>query len=413
MHPEQIDHFLDKQAETAVYLQREMVALPALGPKNGGQGEHHKAEFLTTYLKQLGLKDIRQLPADDPQVESGQRPNTAAVLPGKNPGRTLWIISHLDIVPPGDLSHWKTDPFTLHQEGDLLYGRGTEDNHHGIVSSLLAAKALLETSAVPKTNLGLLFVSDEETGNEFGLEFLFRQHRDLFDPGDLFLVPDFGTPDSNLVDVSEKGLMWLKITVLGKQCHGSTPEEGRNSLLAASAAILELRELYSRFNRENPLFAPSYSTFEATRKEENVPNINTIPGKDVFYLDCRILPEYDLEEVIASVQEICGRIASSYGVDIQVETVHRESAPATDESHPFVQALLRSIRAVYSASPAPKGIGGGTVAAFPRKEGFPAAVWATLLGNAHQPNEHTSIRNMLSDAKVMAHLALQLPEDSS
>lgn len=413
MHPEQIVNFLDKQAETAVYLQSELVALPALGPKNGGQGEYHKAQFLTTYLKQLGLKDIRQLPSEDPRVESGQRPNTAAVLPGWDPRRTLWIISHMDVVPTGDLSLWNTDPFTLHQEGDLVYGRGTEDNHHGLVSSLLAVKALLETSAVPRINLGLLFVSDEETGNEYGLEFLFRQHRELFGPGDLFLVPDFGTPDSNLVDVSEKGLMWLKISVIGKQCHGSTPEKGCNSLLAASAAVLELRELYSRFDRENPLFAPPYSTFEATKKENNVPNVNTIPGKDVFYLDCRILPEYELDLAIATVREITDRIARVYGVDIHVETVHRESAPATDESHPFVQALLSSIGTMYNASPAPGGIGGGTVAAFPRKEGFPAAVWATLLGNAHQPNEHTSIQNMLGDAKVMAHLALEMPEDGS
>ncbi|MCF8030592.1 MAG: M20 family metallo-hydrolase [Desulfohalobiaceae bacterium] len=411
MHPEQLFNFLDKQGESAVYLQRELVALPALGPDNGGQGEHYKAEFLSTYLTQLGLQNIQEFPAEDPRVESGRRPNIMAVLPGKDPDRTLWVISHLDVVPPGDLSHWDTDPFTLHQDGDLLYGRGTEDNHHGIVSSILAVKAFLKNNAMPQKNLGLLFVADEETGNDYGLDFLFRYHSDIFRSGDIFLVPDFGTQDSNLVDVSEKGLMWLKITVIGRQCHGSTPEKGRNSLLAASAAVLELRNLYQQFDREDPLFSPPYSTFEATKKEANVPNINTIPGRDVFYLDCRTLPEYDLDEVIRAVRAVTDRVAASYGVDIQLETVHRESAPATDQSHPFVQYLLQSIAAVYNADPAPRGIGGGTVAAFPRKEELPAAVWATLLGNAHQPNEHTSIRNMLGDAKVITHLALQLTED--
>jgi succinyl-diaminopimelate desuccinylase len=403
MHPEQIVKFLDKQAETAVYLQRELVALPALGPKNGGQGEHHKAQFLTTYLKQLGLKDIRQLPADDPQVESGQRPNTVAVLPGRDPRRTLWIISHMDVVPTGDLSLWTTDPFTLHQDGDLIYGRGTEDNHHGLVSSLLATKALLETSAVPRINLGLLFVSDEETGNEYGLEFLFRQHRDLFGPGDLFLVPDFGTPDSNLVDVSEKGLLWLKITVQGQQCHGSTPEKGRNSLLAASATVLELRELYSRFHGENPLFTPSYSTFEATKKESNVPNINTIPGRDVFYLDCRVLPDYSLNDVYHVCQDLANQVAAQSGARIDLEIVHQEDpAPRTSPEHPLVDKIAQAVQEVYATSPSPQGIGGGTVAAYLRRAGLPAVVWATLLGTAHQPNEHASITNIIKDAKVMA-----------
>lgn len=407
MEADQLFNYLQKQTETGIFLQRELVALPALGPDNGGQGEIHKAQLLTTYLKQLGLPHLSHHPADDPRVESGQRPNIAAVLPGRNKDRTLWIVSHMDIVPAGDLNLWDTDPFTLHRDGDLLYGRGTEDNHHGLVASLLAAKALWDTNTVPSRNLGLLLVSDEETGSAYGLDFLFRHHRDLFQPEDSFLVPDFGTEESELVDISEKGLMWLRITVIGKQCHGSTPEKGRNSLLAASAAVLELRELYKSYQKQDPLFTPAYSTFESTKKEANVPNVNTIPGKDVFYLDCRVLPEYGLDQVENSVREIVDRIASKYGVEIAVERVHSESSSQTETTHPFVSKLLDCIRSVYQNSPSPQGIGGATVAAFPRKAGFPAAVWATLLGNAHQPNECTSIRNMIADAKVMASLTLQ------
>ena len=406
MDPEQVFNYIDKQEEEATFLQRELVALPALGPENGGQGELHKAEFVTAYLRRMGLTDIRQLPAEDNRVESGQRPNVAALIPGRDQSSTLWIISHLDVVPPGDLNLWDTDPFALYQDGDLLYGRGTEDNHHGLIASLLCAKALWENSAYPSRNLGLIFVSDEETGNRYGLEFLFRQHRDLFSPGDSFLVPDFGSPGSDMVDVSEKGLLWLKIAVYGKQCHGSTPEKGRNSLLAASAAVLELRELYQLYDGRDPLFSPPYSTFESTKKEDNVPNVNTIPGKDVFYLDCRILPQYGLDRVLDSVRELTDRIAQRYGVEVSLETVHSEAAPATDKDHPFVNDLLRSISAVYDTTPSPQGIGGGTVAAYPRKAGFPSAVWATVLGNAHQPNEHTSLANMLGDAKVMSYLAM-------
>ena len=59
-----------------------------------------------------------------------------------------------------------------------------------------------------------------------------------------------------------------------------------------------------------------------------------------------------------------------------------------------------------TVEPQPQGIGGGTVAAYARHNGYPAAVWATLPGNAHQPNEQTSIANIVQDAKVMAQLAL-------
>jgi len=50
------------------------------------------------------------------------------------------------------------------------------------------------------------------------------------------------------------------------------------------------------------------ATFEPTKKEANVGNINTIPGEDVFCMDCRVLPEYDLKDVLAAIREIVRKI---------------------------------------------------------------------------------------------------------
>ena len=52
------------------------------------------------------------------------------------------------------------------------------------------------------------------------------------------------------------------------------------------------------------------------------------------------------------------------------------------------------------------GIGGGTVAAFFRRAGLPAAVWMTQTDTAHQPNEYCLISNIMTDAKVFACLYL-------
>jgi succinyl-diaminopimelate desuccinylase len=94
------------------------------------------------------------------------------------------------------------------------------------------------------------------------------------------------------------------------------------------------------------------------------------------------------------------------GVTVDRDIVHQESSPPTSEDDPLVKDLIKAVETVVGHPPRPQGIGGGTVAAFPRKKGYPAAVWATLLGNAHQPDEHTSIRSILQDAKVMTLLCL-------
>jgi succinyl-diaminopimelate desuccinylase len=405
---DRVQSFLDTQRETVIDLQRRLTAVPALGPDNGGPGEREKADLLKHLLAGLGLPEPREINAPDSRVPCGHRPNLAVILPGTDTSRTFWIISHLDIVPPGDLGLWRTDPYRLAVDGDLIYGRGVEDNQQATVSSLLVAKALTDAGLTPPVNYGLLFVADEETGSKYGLDYVAAHAGWLFAPDDLFLVPDFGLPTSEMVEIAEKSMLWLKIIVSGRQCHASTPEQGINSLAAAALFILKIPRLHERFDAKNPLFHPANSTFEPTKKEANVDNINTIPGRDVFYVDCRVLPEYPLDEVLAAIRALGREVEATCGVTIDYEVIQQEqAAPATSEDAPIVRRLMPAIREVYAGSnPRPMGIGGGTVAAYLRRRGYPAAVWATLEHNAHQPNERSSIGKTIGDAKVMARALL-------
>ncbi len=389
-----------------VELQRELVRRNAVGPENGGPGEGGKAAFLKELLESWGLK-VDSYPAPDARLAEGQRPNLVAWLPGRRPEK-VWVLSHLDVVPPGEISLWHSDPFTLKVEGDRLYGRGTEDNHQGIVASLMAAKAFLDLGLTPERTVALALVADEETGSHLGLEFLLRQARHLFSREDLIIVPDAGSADGTLIEVAEKSILWLKLTLLGQQAHASRPQLGRNTLRACAHLIVGLEGLAREFPMENQLFRPPESTFEPTRKEANVDNINTIPGRDVFYLDCRVLPEIDLEQVTARVQAIGAEVAQRFGVTLEVEPVQDlHAAPATAADAPVVLALQRAIRTVYGREAKPQGIGGGTVAAFFRQQGLPAAVWMTVSDTAHSPNEFCLLSNLLGDAKVLAHVFLE------
>ncbi len=391
--------------DAALELHAKLVSIPAIGPTNNGTGEKAKADFLTDYLKENGFGEVKSYNAPDDRVECGYRPNLVTVIPGQDSSRTLWIISHMDVVPVGDLSLWKTDPFKMEQDGDALYGRGVEDNHQGLVSSVLAAKTLMDSGMTPGINVGLIFVSDEETGSHYGLEYLVKEHGDLFKKKDLFLVPDSGEPDSSMVEIAEKSSVWFKVTVEGKQCHASTPEQGVNSLVAAAAMIMEVPELKYHFDEEDELFSPPFSTFEPTKKEANVENINTIPGKDVFYIDCRVLPSYDLKEVIEQVRGMALYVAEEYGVKITVDVESEsQAAPPTPADSEIVEKVVFAVKEVYGVDAKPGGIGGGTVAAHLRERGYHTVVWSTLLHQAHQPNEKGSISNTLNDAKVMALL---------
>ncbi len=389
-----------------IAMQRELVRRNAVGPDNQGPGEAAKAAYLADELRRLGLT-VTDYPAPDERVAGGQRPNLIALLPGRSQEK-VWVLSHLDVVPEGDRNLWQSDPFELHLDGDLLYGRGVADDHQGIVASIFAVRALMAAGVTPPRTIGLALVADEETGSQKGLAYLLTHHRDLFSPQDLIIVPDAGSPDGTLIEIAEKSMLWLRLTVRGKQCHASKPDLGVNTLRASAQAIVALDALAREFNAVDPFFDPPHSTFEPTKIEANVDNINTIPGLGVFYLDCRVLPVYDLAQVIGKVREICQDIEQRCGVAITVQTVQQVQAPpATPATAPVVKALAAAVQAVYQRQAQPRGIGGGTVAAFFRRQGLPAAVWLSDPLTAHQPNECININTLLGDCQVLAHVFCQ------
>ncbi|HNV71033.1 MAG TPA: M20/M25/M40 family metallo-hydrolase, partial [Candidatus Ozemobacteraceae bacterium] len=158
-----------------------------------------------------------------------------------------------------------------------------------------------------------------------------------------------------------------------------------------------------------PLFDPPQSTFQPTRKEANVPNINTIPGEDVFYMDSRVMPGIPLDDVVAWCRSRADEVAARHGVSIVIEPVQFEqAAPPTPADSPLVRSLQHAIREVHGREAVPMGIGGGTVAAYFRRHGLHAAVWSTVDESAHQANEYCRLPNLLADARVFARVLATL-----
>ncbi len=401
----QILSVLDSQKQTVIDIQRELVRIPALSPDNGGVGEKEKAEFLKKYLVSLGLKDIKEFNAPDSRVPCGYRPNLAIVVPGRDTSRTLWIIAHMDVVPPGNLASWNADPYELVVDGDILRGRGVLDNHQDLVSSLLVAKAIAAEKIAPPINFGMLFVSDEENGNKFGINYVLEKHGDIFKKQDLFFVPDYNETNK-VIELAEKSIFWFKITVKGKQSHASRPDIGKNSFVASSAFAVKLRELYKLFPEKDSLFDFPASSFEPTKKEANVENINTIPEQDVFYVDCRVLPRYPFDDVDREIRKLGDEIVKEYGVSIDYEVVNKApSAPMTPKDSEVVKRLEKAIQFVCGFQPGYIGMGGFTVGLPLRQKGYPVAVWNSAVAACpHQPNECSSIKATINDAKVMAHV---------
>lgn len=387
-----------------VALQKDLCAIPALHPTYEGEGEIRKEQFLKAFVGPLEPDHLSEINAPDPRVPSGLRPTLIARWKGADSSRTLWFLTHTDVVPPGEMSLWKKSPWEAWVEDGRIYGRGVEDNQQSLVASIFALKACRMESVAFPVDVGLMFMADEETGSELGMQYVLANSQH-FRPGDLCVVPDGGCEDGSEIEIAEKSGAWLKVSTHGRQCHASMPELGVNAFRAGSAMAASLEGLYLEFPRKNPLFSPSGSTFEPTKKEANVPNINTIPGEDVFYVDCRVLPEEPLDGVLAAIRRYADQVEKKYGVKIDVVPAGKlsQAAPATAADAPVVKLYSEALRHVYGVEPRLVGIGGGTVGAFLRRAGHPVVVTGKNQFTAHQPNECCLIDNMVGEAGVFAY----------
>lgn len=389
-----------------------MLRIKAVGPENGGQGEGERGKFLYALAKSMGFKSVEILDSLDPAVPSGRRPNVIIRVKGTSP-KNMWVVTHMDTVPEGDQSAWNTLPFDPTIVDGKIFGRGSEDNGQELIASLYGLKALIDSGVSPECNIGLVFVSDEEHGNTHGIDFLLGEN--VFKKGDIAVVPDHGQPDGGAISVVEKGIGWIDVEVIGRQTHGSTPDEGVNAFEVGSKYMLEVVErLRKLYDASDPLFEPPRSTFSPTKCFANGPNVNTIPGRHQFAFDFRVLPKYNLDEVMAVLRSTADEFEKSTGAKIRPSFLQKaDAAPGTSPDSEIVKRLSDAVRRVRRVVPHPIGIGGGTCAAPFRRYGIDAAVWSTISETAHDANEFSKISDLVTDAQVYALLfaGKNIPQD--
>lgn len=395
-----IDGSFDDMVDTMIG----MIRIPALAPVNGGDGESRKADYLMGKLE--GFDSVQRVDIPDSLDPSVMRSNILAKKNGKKSG-TVWIVAHIDVVPAGDPELWDNPPFDPIYKDGKIYGRGTEDNGQSVISSLFASK-FFESKDLQGMSIGVAYVADEETTSLMGIGYLLDHG--YFSEDDIIMVPDWGSPGGSMVEVAEKNLVWLKFSIEGKTTHGSTPELGINAYRVSTLLLMDLMESFpEEFGDTDDMYMPPVSTFEPTKRPATVENINTIPGYDEFCMDIRLLPKYNIDDVVDLAKDIAEVYSKDTGAKITVTEVQRHVAgrPSSTETDAF-KLLADSVESVTGNRPRAVGVGGGTCANFFREKGFDAYVWQCGGGTLHAPNEYVEMDNLMTDAKVFATLYYKL-----
>lgn len=248
------------------------------------------------------------------QPVEGKRSNVLIRYNGNPEGKTLLYSGHIDVVPPGDLTQWHSDPFEPVIRDGRLYGRGSCDMK-GSIAAALCAINVLKRSGI-RLNGSVLFALDidEETKN-LGMDALLDEN---MIEADACIV---GEPTSLKINIGHKGVIGFWVKFHGKRVHASRPQLGINPLKHCAALMAEVEDYQNNVlnKREHPILG--YPTMTVTMIQGGKES-NSVPNLAEMRIDRRYLKSEGAEKCIAEAEALVkGLMQKDSSIDGEISVV--------------------------------------------------------------------------------------------
>jgi len=401
----QLDAWIDAHFDEQVKLLQELVKVPTDSPP-GDNAPH--AERTAELFAAFGF-DAEKYPVPAGEVKAyGLTSLTNLIVRRKYGagGRTIALNAHGDVVPPGE--GWTHDPYGGEVEGGKLYGRAAAVSKCDFTTYAFAVRALESLKAPLKGGVELHFTYDEEFGGELGPARLLDQG--LTKP-DLMMAAGF----SYQIVTAHNGCLQLEVTVHGKMSHAAIPHTGIDAM---QGAVTILNALYA----QNTLYKSITSQVKGiTHPYLNVglisggTNTNVVPGKVVFKLDRRMIPEEDSAAVEADVRRVIAEAAATFpGITVDVRRMLLcEALKPLPGNAPLVEALQKQASEVFGEPIETTGTPLYTDVRLYCEHGIPAVIYGAgprtvLESNAKRADEHIVLDDLRRATKVVARTLYDL-----
>lgn len=358
---------------------------------------------------------------------------------------TLGILTHVDVVPPGDMEDWDTDPFTAEIKDGKMYGRGTIDDKGMVIASLYAMRAVKELG-LPLTKKVQLIMGTQEEVSWTDMDAYVKAYP----------LPDYGfTPDGeypicniekgtvdqtmefDITDTEEPEGLYLKgldigiannvvpgkakaqlsdgseITAVGKAVHSCQPERGDNAMFILTDQLKEMElepnkllslleavreDMSDPFGSKVGLYSEDeYYMGEFVHRNAFAPTIfKTKDGKATINVNVR----FPYGEDSKRIQDNFENWAKAHGG----HTVKVNDLPAVfvSKERPFLKVFAEAYEDVSPfKNEFTLAYGGSYAKAMPN-----VVSWAPLFpgeeDTCHEPNEYIDLANMLMSAEIFA-----------
>ena len=337
--------------------------------------EGNVAQFIFNYLKDLGLKPVKQF--------YDEKKNRFNVLVFGSNETNLMINGHLDTVPINDPKNWQRNPFGEIANGKL-YGRGACDTK-GNIACLLASM-----SEYFNENLVYVFNVEEEItlgGIERVLELRKSKLKNI--TYSLSLEPTDGK-----IMAGNKGQYAFEVIARGKTAHASQPYLGENAIYKIAQATLRIQEYNKKINKiTHPLFGHATASVGII---DGGTASNVVPDLASINVDRRILPNENSGKVEKELRELVSPLETKF-----INRIEACETPLGSKIVKEMQLVLKDLNMDNKAY----GFTATSELSEIRSHGIEGIIFGTAqLAQAHKPDEFITLEELKRGTEIFSAL---------
>lgn len=380
--------------DEAIDLTRSLIKIPSIVGDEKAIGN-----YLSRELAELGLS------VECIEAKEG-RANVISHIKGQTENVGLILVGHTDTVPigQGTSESWEVDAFEGDLRKDWIYGLGSSDMKGGIVSILLAVKAVLNAKVKLKRGLTIIFCVDEEAGSIEGMKYI--GERKLV-KGSLAMAAE---PTNMCVQGWFKGRTWYEIEVRGKAAHSSSPGRGINAIHHMVDIIHRIKSVGFKYKKDELVgdCTISFGTIEGGTSVKSIPDlcrsrveVRTVPGQT---------GEGVREEINTHIDELK---KTDPTLNASVSVIDGKDPMELSPKDPIIDVIQRaSQRAIgRKLELGRSGSAGGDLYFLWKNMGIPGIYFGPGdMGCAHSPNERVEVDNIVDVSKCYVAFILEFCE---
>ncbi|AAW71156.1 succinyl-diaminopimelate desuccinylase [Wolbachia endosymbiont of Brugia malayi] len=351
-----------------VELTKKLISFKSITPRDDGAIEH-----IAAILEKSGF--------DCEILEFGDNKTKVKNLYAKyiNGVQNLCFAGHVDVVPPGQLKDWISDPFSPEVRDGLLYGRGATDMKSGIAAFITAMVDLVAEKFRFNGSISALITSAEESTEEYGTKAVLKWMESKHKKIDYCVVaePTSSEKLGDTIKIGRRGSATFELICHGKQGHVAYPDLADNPIYKMISILNRIKD--TTFDGGNKYFQPSnceITTIDVGNSTDNVILDSITAGFNIRYNNMQTP-----DGLYKLIDEICFSVTNDYKLSMHSSRGAFLSTPDrnTDVMFDAINKVT-NIDAVLATS------GGTSDAAF-IKDVCPVIEFGMINKTSHQVNE--------------------------